>query len=43
MTEIPLTPKKKVREWEKKHILIGIIGGTTAMLWMIIANYWVGN
>ncbi len=43
MNEIPKLPKKKIREWEKKHILIGVLGGATTMLWMILANYWLGN
>jgi len=32
--------KKKINEWSKKNILIGLLSGSAAMIWFWIVYLW---
>jgi len=38
---IPLTPKKKINEWARKPIVIGVLAGSNASVWGILLHYWI--
>ena len=42
LTEVPFISKTKRNEWQKKSMLIGVIGGLNAGIWGILINHWVG-
>lgn len=42
LTEVPFLPKKKINEWAKKPMYLGVLAGLNAMVWGILTSYWLG-